>query len=205
MKVDLILITPDAEKHIEKIGRVCYDSERFMNELSAPKFIKNLISRGHDSVLEHAQATFYIDEVSRVCANQLVRHRIGSSYCQRSQRYCKEGNFNFYMPTSIASNTEASIRYTLTMDHLQKVYNELISLGCKPEDARMVLPNACHTQISVTMNFRALRNFFELRCDDHAQEEIRTMAKEMLKIMYKEAPSCFEDLNYKFIDPRLRG
>ena len=60
------------------------------------------------------------------------------------------------------------------------------------ENARSVLPNACSTKMIVTMNARSLNNFFNLRCCERAQPEIRELATEMLKIVYPIAPHLFK-------------
>ena len=59
------------------------------------------------------------------------------------------------------------------------------------EDARFVLPNACETKIVVTMNVRSLFNFFEHRCCNRAQWEIRAVAEEMLRLCLEVAPHIF--------------
>ena len=59
------------------------------------------------------------------------------------------------------------------------------------EDARFVLPNACETKMVVTMNARSLNHFFQLRCCNRAQWEIRRLAEEMLKLVYPVAPNLF--------------
>lgn len=59
------------------------------------------------------------------------------------------------------------------------------------EDARYVLPNACETKIVVTMNARSLLNFFEKRCCNRAQWEIRAMADEMLALVKDVSPTIF--------------
>ncbi|MCJ7608012.1 MAG: FAD-dependent thymidylate synthase, partial [Thermoplasmata archaeon] len=61
------------------------------------------------------------------------------------------------------------------------------------EDARYVLPNACFTNITVTMNARELWHFFNLRCCRRAQWEIRLMAWRMLEAVQKVAPILFAD------------
>ena len=80
------------------------------------------------------------------------------------------------------------------MVSLQAVYTGLVKRGVKKEDARMVLPNACHTEIVVTFNFREWRHFLQLRLDKHAQWEIRELATEILKILKPIAPNVFYDL-----------
>lgn len=61
------------------------------------------------------------------------------------------------------------------------------------EDARFVLPNACETQMIVTMNARSLQNFFKLRCCNRAQWEIRELADQMLELVYEAAPTLFKN------------
>lgn len=202
MKIDILQITPNAEQLIEKIGRICYDSSHLIKEGSHVKFISSLISRGHDSVLEHGVVTFHVSEVSRSLTHQLIRHRIGCSYTQRSQRYCKENDFDYVIPDSIirrASIDNVGLAYNTAMNGIRECYAYLIAEGVKPEDARMLLPNACHTEITVTMNFRALRNFFKLRLDSHAQWEIRELAYKMLQLVYQHAPVVFQDLYDQFL------
>jgi thymidylate synthase (FAD) len=69
----------------------------------------------------------------------------------------------------------------------------------RKEDARFVLPNAAATRIVVTMNLRALRHFFLVRCDPAAQWEIRDLALEMLRQVSALAPSVFADLHDRFL------
>lgn len=59
------------------------------------------------------------------------------------------------------------------------------------EDARYVFPNACETKIVMTMNARELIHFFEQRCCERAQWEIRAMSELMLKEVKKVAPNIF--------------
>lgn len=59
------------------------------------------------------------------------------------------------------------------------------------ENARCVLPNAVVCNMVVTMNCRQLRHFFNLRCCNRAQAEIRSIAWSMLRICKKETPALF--------------
>jgi thymidylate synthase ThyX len=88
--VELLSITPNAEKLIERAGRVCYKSENLITEESFTKFIQNIIKRGHEAVLEHASASllFICD---RGVTHEIIRHRL-AAYCQESTRYCVTGD-----------------------------------------------------------------------------------------------------------------
>ena len=192
MKVELLFITPDAEKLIETAGRTSYLSFGKQGKDTEKAFIRMLIKRGHLSVLEHAYATFRISGVSRAFTHQLVRHRL-CSFIQQSQRYVDESNFNFIEPQSIKNNPEAHSIFTESMGNARKTYVGLQKLGIKNEDARFVLPNAAESQIVVTANLREWRHIMELRGEPDAQWEIRRAAIEILKILKKHAPTVFGD------------
>ena len=149
-----------------------------------------LIHQGHFSPFEHASFSFAVSGVSRALTHELVRHRI-ASYTQRSQRWLKETGFAYVTPPRVAANPEAERIYTAAMASLQRDYARLLELGIPREDARFVLPNACTSQIMVTMNARSLRNFFSLRCCARAQWEIRGLAREMLTQVRQVAPELF--------------
>lgn len=162
-----------------------------MGPEKAKKLIRELVKRGHTSVLEHAVFTFSIEGVSRVCTHQLVRHRI-ASYSQQSQRYVKLTGASVVVPPSIASKPEAKEVFDKAVRECLKAYQELLKLGIPPEDARFVVPQGVRTNIVVTMNARSLLNFFELRCCYRAQWEIRQLAWKMLELVKKVAPTIFE-------------
>jgi thymidylate synthase (FAD) len=193
MKIDLLSITPDAERVIEKAGRTAYQSFDRMNEESTAKFISMIIKRGHTSVLEHAVATFRISDVSRAFSHQFVRHRL-ASYTQKSQRYVSEDEFDFVIPDSIKQNEDALNIFTNIMLDIKKAYVLLQEFNIRNEDARFVLPMACTTEIVVTANFREWRHIIGLRTDKAAQWEIRAVCMDILKILQEKAPSCFGDL-----------
>lgn len=193
MKVELLFITPDAERLIETAGRTSYLSFDKQGKNTDRKFIKMLLRRGHYSVLEHAYATFRISGVSRAFTHQLVRHRL-CSFTQQSQRYVDESNFNYIEPDSVIGNPKAHSIFVRFMENAKEVYQELQKLGIKNEDARFVLPNAIESQIVVTANLREWRHILETRGDPEAQWEIRKVAIEILNILKTHTPTIFEDL-----------
>jgi len=192
MTVELIAITPNAEAVIEKAARTCYCSTPKAQSASEKNFIYRIIKNGHHSVLEHASATFRITSVSRNFTHQLVRHRL-CAFSQRSQRYVNEKNFAFVEPESIRKKNEAHELFEWFIAEAKDTYCKLQELGIKNEDARFVLPNAVQSEIIISANFRELRHIFCVRCNRHAQWEIRNIALQMLRIMKKEAPSVFQD------------
>ncbi len=192
MIVEFIAITPNAEAVIEKAGRTCYCSTPKAQPAGEKNLIHRIIKNGHHSALEHASATFRITGVSRSFTHQLVRHRL-CAFSQRSQRYVNEKSFAFVEPESIREKTEAHRLFEEFMADAKNAYCKLQELGIKNEDARFVLPNAVQSEIVLSANFRELRHIFCVRCDRHAQWEIREVALQMLRIMKKEAPSVFGD------------
>lgn len=192
MIVELLFITPNAQKLIEETGRTSYLSFDKQGRNTEKKFIRMLIKNGHLSVLEHAYATFRISGVSRAFTHQLVRHRL-CSFTQQSQRYVDESEFNYIEPESIKNNSKSHSLFTKFMESAKRVYSELQRLGIKNEDARFVLPNAVESQIVVTANFREWRHIIGLRGSSDAQWEIRRIVIEILKILKKYTPTVFED------------
>jgi thymidylate synthase (FAD) len=192
LKVELLSITPDAEKLIEAAGRTSYLSFDKQGEDTEKRFIRMLIKNRHLSVLEHPYATFRISGASRALTHQLVRHRL-CSFIQQSQRYVNEGNFNFIEPDSIKDNPEAHSIFIDFMGRAKEIYSQLQRMKIKKEDARYVLPNAVESQIVVSANFREWRHIIGLRGTAQSQWEIRRVAIEILKILKKHAPAVFGD------------
>jgi thymidylate synthase (FAD) len=193
MEVDLLAVTPEAEKVIESAGRTCYRSHDRISAESAPKFVRMLISRGHLSVLEHAYATFRVSGISRATTHQLVRHRL-CSFSQRSQRYVREREAAFVMPPSIGANQEAMQVFDGLTSSSRDAYDRLIELGIPKEDARFVLPNSAPSEIVMSANFRELRHIILTRGSRHAQWEVRDLAAKLLRLMKQHAPNVFFDL-----------
>ena len=100
-------ITPNAMQIIEKAGRVCYKSETKISNDSAESFIKNILKRGHESVIEHASASFRII-TDRGITHEIVRHRI-ASFSQESTRYCNYSNAKFNNAISVIEPPELTI------------------------------------------------------------------------------------------------
>jgi len=194
IKVELWSVTPDAELLIEKCARTSYKSEGKIKEGSAAVLIKKLLGWGHESVLEHAVATFKISGISRACSHQLVRHRL-VAITQKSQRYVNEEGFEFVIPPSVKIIENADVGFHTLMHEAQRYYEIMLEHGVPKEDARFVLPNACETELVMTANFREWRHICELRGSTGAQWEIRQVAVRVLEQLKIIAPNVFFDLN----------
>lgn len=182
MKVELIGYTENPVEAIEQAASTCYDSQT-----AGGRIFRHCYKSGHHAVLEFADFTFRISGVSRALTHQLVRHRM-ASYAQRSQRYCVEDGFEYVTPKTVKGREGALEIYEQTVEQIKKAYADLIALGVPAEDARMLLPNACCSEICVNMNLRELIHFCNERLCMCAQWEIRAMAKEMVKAVVAVAP-----------------
>lgn len=189
MKVSLIQATPNPIETIAQIASICYDSDP-KNPLG---LVKHLYRNGHHSVFDHIYFTFKIENISRACSHQLVRHR-HCSFTQRSQRYCSEDGFQFVEPESV-KNVDEMGGYNSFMEEVEENYHELVTLGVPNEDARMVLPNACCTSLYLSCNLRELIHICNERLCSKAQWEIRELVQEMVKLVDSElqfmlVPKC---------------
>ncbi len=197
MRVTLLSYTKDADRLCASAAHSCY-SDKGASELmeewdekKGAKWLGNPLASGHHSVIEHASYTFSIEGVSRTLTHQLVRHRI-ASFSQMSQRYVDMKEAGYVVPPTIAADADLEARYRALMDHIWSEY-EALAEKVPVEDARYVLPNACTTNITVTMNARELWHFFELRTCRRAQHEIREMADEMLRLAQEASPFIFKN------------
>ncbi|MBR4904070.1 MAG: FAD-dependent thymidylate synthase [Selenomonadaceae bacterium] len=186
-------------KKIERAGRVCYKSEGNIKDDSAEKFIRGIIKRGHESVIEHATISFKII-CDRGVTHELVRHRIGASYSQESTRFCDYsagkfgGELTFIKPCFWQDDDENFNLWKETMAQLEKNYLALRAGGAKPEEARSILPNSLKTEIFVTMNLREWRHFLKLRTAKAAHPQMREVALKIYKILVEKLPAVFDDI-----------
>ena len=199
MQVELLYHTPDPERAVATAARLCYapvGASELMESLSEErirKVLTTILESGHFSTLEHASYTFAIDGVSRALTHQLVRHRL-ASFNQQSQRYVKfSDGLDTIKPESIANNEEANRLFDEMIERTVEAYQAFLDAGIPAEDARYILPNAAETKIVVTMNIRELLHFFNIRCCNRAQWEIRELAWKMLELARPTAPFIFAD------------
>lgn len=221
-KVYLLAHTPHPEHTVASAAKLCYSSSNIstlsdnLTDEKVASFVEMLGEIGHESPIEHASFTFGIEGVSRSLLAQITRHRM-ASFSVKSQRYVREGAFEYVTPPEIAAEPEALKLYEEIMAEDQKRYDriaeilkekhkkEFIKAGKDEktadrlaekkaiEDARFVLPNSCETQMVMTMNARSLHNFFRHRCCARAQWEIQEIANQMLALVSEVAPNLFKN------------
>ena len=200
----------DILRSLELAGRVCYKSEDSMTAQSSERFVKMLISRGHESVLEHEKITikFICD---RGVSHELVRHRI-ASYSQESTRYCNyskdkfDNQLTFIIPYWITGLSESEYidrssyqhlefdldkRWCDMMMDIELVYNDLIQGGWQPQQVRTVLPNSLKTEVVVTANIREWRVIFKQRTAKAAHPQMRELMCPLLDELKNYNPCYF--------------
>lgn len=194
---------------IERVGRTCYKSEDKMTEDSAEGFIRRLIQRGHEAMIEHGSVTLrFIND--RGISHEEVRHRI-ASFGQESTRYCNYSKDKFdgevtYINIERGMELDATVsklpfEVKLAIIHEWMVacldaehhYLRMLELGATPQIARSVLNNSTKTEICITMNFREWRHFIRLRNDPAAHPQMREVAQQALDMLYEKYPVFFEE------------
>jgi len=193
-------------KKLETVGRVCYKSEERMTATSSSVFVKMLISRGHEAILEHYSITikFICD---RGISHEIVRHRL-ASYAQESTRYVRYNNdkpgkeltFIDIRPSFKYDGSLPSDRkwewWKTAMEQSEKSYLAMTVNGATPQEARSVLPNSIKTEIIMTANLRQWRHFFKLRCAKAAHPQMRELTIPLLEKLKLELPEIFNSVEY---------
>ena len=191
-------IDGDMLRNIERAGRTCYKSEDMITDDSAAQFVRMIIKRGHESVLEHEKISvlFVCD---RGVSHELVRHRI-ASFSQESTRYCNYskdkfgGELTFIRPP--LNHTEEKDSWEWVMQQAEEAYLQLIRFGVSPQIARSVLPNSLKTEIVMTANLREWRTIFKQRTAPAAHPQMRELMCPLLDALQEALPAVFDDINY---------
>ena len=195
----------DADLTAEEAGRLCYLSWHRPNQKTAGNvgYLLNICTQKHYSVLGHSSASFYIDEISRNCTHEMIRHR-WFTFSEVSQRYVDAESFWFPGHPGLA-DLEDSHKDKLQSAFLdsKESYREIVSsledkgYGRKKarQTARSVLPGGTETKILMSGNLRAWRDFLAQRLSPMADVEIRNVALEIYKILKSEFPNSFRDFD----------
>jgi len=185
-------------KKIEAAGRTCYKSEDKITPDSAKRFVKMVLDRGHESVIEHEKVSVRVI-CDRGVSHEIVRHRL-ASYSQESTRYCNYGKDKFGNEITVIDirpfidNEFLYQDWLYAMKEAEKTYMRLIEHGLPPQIARSVLPNSLKTEIVITYNLREWRHFFKLRTSKAAHPQLRQITVPMLKEFQEKIPAIFDDI-----------
>ena len=195
-------------KKLECMGRVSRQSEP--RENSADNFVRMLIKRGHESVLEHVSLTFHII-CDRAVQNELVRHR-HASFSVESTRYVKYDELEIVLPTGWTPTYflgDDGIEYRnwcvedeleRFISHTELLYQTLIgeysdrNFNLPPEQARAVLPLCLKSELYMTANLRSWRHILKLRTDKAAHPQMRQIMNQVLAVFKEKLPVIVEDI-----------
>lgn len=183
---------------IEAAGRTCYKSEDKITDGSAEKFVRGIIRRGHEAVIEHGSLTvrFICD---RGVSHEIVRHRL-AAFCQESTRYCNYGKEGFgseitvIRPSTFDTEDSTYRIWQRTCKQAEVAYFDLLNEGCTPQEARSVLPNSLKTEVVMTADIREWRHFCRMRCPAAAHPDMRIVANMLLTLLKQTYPVFFEDI-----------
>lgn len=190
-------------KRLEIVGRTCYKSENLITDTSAETFVRKLISRGHEAIIEHESISvrFICD---RGVSHELVRHRV-ASYAQESTRYCNYskdkfgGEITVIKPCFLLEGTEAYRQWEWTMHRAECAYFDLLDIGLSPQEARCVLPNSLKTEVVMTANLREWRTVLRLRCSKAAHPQMREVMLILLEKLHSLIPVVFDDIYEEYL------
>jgi len=162
------------------------------------EFIEKRLETGHASPLEHVWFEFAISGVSRAFSHQFVRHKIGISFEQQSQRYVafKKGEFPYTVPETVRRAGFAD-EMEEAFGRLGELYERMVDAGVPAEDARFLIPNAANTNFKVVVNFLELLHICDLRLCTRAQWEFRQVASQMRAQIHRVFPELA-----KYIQPK---
>ncbi|MEA2457531.1 MAG: thymidylate synthase [Thermoleophilaceae bacterium] len=199
-----------AETLVEFAGRACYRSwEPGLNpnvtrvRTDQSEYFENILRSAHGSVLEHANYSFALRDVSRVFTHELVRHRAGSAFSQESLRYVRLTDVGWRVPPALEPVREQVLNLVEQLEEFQVsaaqelgIADDGVPFEVKKEVTsalRRLAPMGLSTDIIWTANARTLRHVIEMRTAPGAEEELRLVFDRVATVMQAEAPGLFQD------------
>ena len=187
-------------QNIERACRTCYRSEDKITDESYKTLLKNCITRGHESVLEHEKIT-----VRMTCDigvyKDLTRHRI-AAFSIESTRYCNygkdkfNGEIKFIKPCNIEKGTKTYELWKNACESIEENYIEMSKLGAKPDELRMILPHSTAAEVTMTADIREWKHILLLRTSNHTHPSIRQLLIPLLLYFKKIMPEIFDEVPY---------
>ena len=207
--INLISVTPDAEKHMAYVARVSNPKNQDNDKFAG--LLKYCIQHGHWSVFEQAFMTLEIN-TTRAIAAQILRHR-SFTYQEFSQRYADSNLLgDIELPElrrQDSKNRQNSIddlepemveKFNRQMNTLFSsafgLYNQMLEAGVAKECARFVLPLATPTRIYMTGSVRSWIHYINLRAAHGTQQEHMDIANACKDIFIENFPSVSEALDW---------
>lgn len=211
----------DGENLVEMYGRMCYRSWQPYDE-SKPdatnpnvtrvrhgnkQYMGHILNVGHGSILEHISLNFIVQNCTRVCTHELVRHRAGTAFSQESFRYVRLEDIRFWLPPEAANDPEARKLFDEAIREMEGWQSRLAAIfkigkigdfGIKKALTSMfrrLAPEGVATCIGFTANLRSLRHMIAMRTAESAESEIRLVFDQVARICKMEYPNVFQDMS----------
>ena len=209
--VNLISVTPDAEKHMAYCARVSNPNNQENEKFSG--LLKYCVKHQHWSIFEQAYMTLELN-TTRGIAAQVLRHR-SFTYQEFSQRYADSSLLAETIPlpelrrqdTKNRQNSiddidphtrqEFQIKMQRHFADGMKLYKEMLDASIAKECARFVLPLAVPTKIYMTGSCRSWIHYISLRTANGTQQEHMDLANDCKKIFIEQYPTVAEALEWK--------
>lgn len=217
-------VVSDPELLVGMAAKRCYNSFQVGLNPNVTKirsdwanYLENILVQKHGSVLEHANFTFAIEGLSRVCTAELNRHRAGVAISEASLRYIRfNEQIPVFLPPSLRENSsdsedvrrkkqETKDMMGAIIELVQKTYGDLVQLwdmdNMKDFHTKKVITSLLRRIIPLgvavgavyTFNIRTLRHIITMRCSEGAEEEICYMIGKVAKVMFEGYPKIFGD------------
>jgi thymidylate synthase (FAD) len=203
----------DGEALVEFGGRLCYRSwtEGLNPNVSrvrrdSTEYFGNILSSHHGSVIEHANYSFVMHNVSRVFTHELVRHRAGAAYSQESMRFVRLDDIPMWIPQWARDDPDLMGRSIDLIHHMEQhqrwmaehfgLDNPTVPFSekkAKTSFMRRFAPDGVATGVLCTMNIRTLRHVIYMRTALGAEEEIRLVFDEVARICLEKFPDLMQD------------
>jgi thymidylate synthase (FAD) len=181
------------EEHTNPLNLGRYAGICYGREGNDEKRLAHIIGVGHLSVLRFGSAVFRIEGISRVCLAQLTRSK-HLDYLVRSSRYCDESEAEFVLPEDFDTlGMTEKVLVQRYIDAAIALYKALRDSGMTKQDARYFLPQAQETELYVSGNYQAWKDFIKLRTSKAAQTEVREVALEIERQLKEIAPIIFDN------------
>src|SRR5947209_8787876 len=198
------------EALVEFGGRLCYRSwEPGLNpnvrriRTDQAEYFANILRSQHGSVLEHANYSLALRNVSRTFTHELVRHRAGSAFSQESLRFVRLTDIGFRVAPALEPVREQVVHLVEQLEEFQVsaakelgIDDDGVPFHVKKEVTsalRRLAPIGLSTDIVWTANARTLRHVIEMRTAPGAEEELRLVFGKVAEVMQREAPGLFQD------------
>ena len=207
--VQLISLTPDAEKTMAYIARVSNPKNQNNDDYS--RLLSYCIKHEHWSVFEQSFMTLQI-ETNRGIAAQILRHR-SFTFQEFSQRYADSSQLgNIPLPelrrqdfknrqnsiSDLPQELKEKFKAKIA-NHFQNasdLYEELLREGIAKECARFVLPLATPTRIYMSGSCRSWIHYINLRSAHGTQEEHKIIALNCKTLLKESFPIVSKSLNW---------